>query len=275
MVEISVGKLAREEQHARPDWRKADWKSMKAELCEQEWVGSVKRSSVDRAWRMVKEKVEQLIKKYIPNRRMRNKNRPNWMTGEILKAIRKKKRRWKRDKFRADKSEYKEQEKKTLNLIRNAKRSFEKKLSRGNSGNSRPFYAYIKQKTKCRPSIGPLKRNGATVTDDQEMANLLNRAFSDVFTREDTANIPQPDRMEMNSILSTVNISAVTVKKKIRLLRSCRVPWMPCLIGQIPGECLSMLRSARLCILATKTQNICSAWEVKLWGALRRRRTLV
>ena len=36
VVEISVGKLAREEQHARPDWRKADRKSMKAELCEQE-----------------------------------------------------------------------------------------------------------------------------------------------------------------------------------------------------------------------------------------------
>ena len=219
-----MGKLAREEQHARPDWRKADWKSMKAELCEQEWVGSVKRSSVDRAWRMVKEKVEQLIKKYVPNRRMRNKNRPNWMTGEILKAIRKKNRIWKRDKFRADKSEYKEQEKKTRNLIRNAKRSFEeKKLSRDNSGNSRPFFAYIKQKTKCRPSIGPLKRNGATVTDDQEMANLLNSAFSDVFTREDTANIPRSDRMEMNSILSTVNISVVTVKKKIRLLRTVSV----------------------------------------------------
>ena len=47
-----------------------------------------------------------------------------------------------------DKSEFVEQEKLTRNLIRNAKRRFEKKLADGNGGNKRLFFAYVKQKTK-------------------------------------------------------------------------------------------------------------------------------
>jgi len=53
--------------------------------------------------------------------------------------------------------EYKEVERKVKNLIRNAKRSYEKRLARESQGNSRPFYAYLKRKTKLRTSIGPIK----------------------------------------------------------------------------------------------------------------------
>ena len=46
-----------------------------------------------------------------------------------MRAIRKKKRLWKRDKHKVDN----EQEKKTRNLIRNGKRRFEKKLANSNT----------------------------------------------------------------------------------------------------------------------------------------------
>ncbi len=70
---------------------------------------------------------------------------------------------------------------------RSAKRKFEKKLADGYSGNSRPFYSYIKKKTKSRPSIGPLKdKKEKVVTEDQEMAEVLNEFFSSVFLQEKT-----------------------------------------------------------------------------------------
>jgi hypothetical protein len=45
---------------------------------------------------------------------------------------------WKRDKERADKSEYKEQEKKTRNMIKNAKKRFERRLADGGGLNRSP-----------------------------------------------------------------------------------------------------------------------------------------
>ncbi len=44
--------------------------------------------------------------------------------------------------------EYKELEKSTKNMIRAAKRRFEKKLAAGGDGNKRPLFAYIKESTK-------------------------------------------------------------------------------------------------------------------------------
>jgi hypothetical protein len=49
----------------------------------------------------------------------------------------------------------------------------------------------MKQRTKTKPTIGPLKDTSAqTVTDTVGMAPLLNKTFNAVFTREDTGVIP-------------------------------------------------------------------------------------
>jgi hypothetical protein len=88
-------------------------------------------------------------------------------------------------------AEYKEVEKKLRNMIRNAKRNFEKKIEKGTGSeqsNKRKFFAYIKLKTKSRAGIGPLKDGaGQTVQDSGEMANLLNKFFSSVFSHEGDA----------------------------------------------------------------------------------------
>jgi Reverse transcriptase (RNA-dependent DNA polymerase) len=59
---------------------------------------------------------------------------------------------------------------------------------------------------------------GRTVQDDGEMAKLLNRFFSSVFTRENTANIPEPVAGEQ--VLEDVKITAKAVREKIKGLRA-------------------------------------------------------
>jgi hypothetical protein len=93
--------------------------------------------------------------------------------------------------------EYREADKKVRNLIRNAKRRFEKKLATGKGGNNRPFFSYIKKKTKSRSSVGPLKNaNKETVSEDGKMAEVLNGFFSSVFTREELGNIPEAENLQ-------------------------------------------------------------------------------
>ena len=238
VTEISVGKQARENQLPLPDWRRADWAAMKQELADRSWSRRVMASDTDTAWRMVKGKVEDLIRRHVPVRRRRNQNRPGWLSQDILRAIRKKKRVWKKVKNKADKREFVEQEKITRNLIRNAKRRYEKKLADGNGGNKRPFFAYVKQKTRSRPSIGPLKHGGVTVTDNKEMATLLNKCFGESFTREDSANVPDPTAMVLGSLLESLDIKVSAVKKKIRGPKR-----RPDLTGLAPGSSKSCRRN--------------------------------
>jgi hypothetical protein len=141
-----------------PDWRRANWDQMRAELRgDREWLTQIRASGTTAAWDLLRDKVTSLIGKHVPERRRRNNNRPAWMTQEILRAIRRKKRLWKKTKGSQPTDDYLAAEKTVRNLIRNAKRKFEKKLASGNGGNKRPFFAYIKQRTKSRPSIWPLE----------------------------------------------------------------------------------------------------------------------
>ena len=115
------------------------------------------------------------------------------MTKEILAAVRKKQRMWKETKQGASVEDYKKEDKKVKNMIRRAKNSYERKIAEA-VGNNKPFYAYVKRKSKCRPEVGPLKdKDGKTVAD---------------------ADMPTRTR------LSTIYVSKYEVKKKIRKLRS-------------------------------------------------------
>jgi hypothetical protein len=209
---------------AMPDWNKADWDSIKRELAREDWDEKMYGLNTEQAWNLLRSKLHCLIEKHVPPRRRRNHNRPPWLSREILRAIRKKKRLWRLAKQGQKVDEYREAEKSLKNMIRNAKRKFERGIAKGCGServNKRRFYSYIKQRTKSRPGIGPLRDGqGKTVQSDKEMTKLLNRFFAGVFTREDTANIPDPQPTGCRQELRGVNISVRAVKQKIRKLRT-------------------------------------------------------
>ena len=91
------------------------------------------------------------------------------------------------------------------------KEDLRRNLPATEEGTTAPFFSYVKQRTKSRPSVGPLKSGGKTVSGSKDMANLLNTCFSEAFTREGAGNIPEPATMEMNSLLEGVSITAADV----------------------------------------------------------------
>jgi len=141
------------------------------------------------------------------------------MRNEILAAIRTKKKLWQRAKSGRGVEEYKEQEKRVKNMIKKAKRQFEKKLAEGGNRNKKPFFAYVKRKTRTQQGVGPLRGgDGRTVTDDTEMAEVLNGFFSSVFTREDVTGIPAAAAGDSVPI-ERMRITEWEVKKAIRKLK--------------------------------------------------------
>ncbi len=69
--------------------------------------------------------------------------------------------------------------------------------------------------------MGPLKTvGGETVADSEGMANVLNKAFKEVFTREDLSNVPEPEALNLESSLETVKFTDREVRKKILDLRT-------------------------------------------------------
>ncbi len=130
--------------------------------------------TVEEEWGKSREKVESLVATFELKRRRRNHNRPKWMTREILRAIRRKKRMWKTVRGNNIQNEYQELEKSVKNMIQ---RKFVKKLAAGGDGNKRTFFVYVKEKTKSRTSVGPLKDSRGTISEAVDMANLFSSKF--------------------------------------------------------------------------------------------------
>ena len=171
-------------------------------------------------WELFKGKVTRSVQKHVPTKIVKSNGRSAWMRGEIMVALHRKKKLWLRARRGGvrEQEEYKTQERAVKSMIRRAKRTFEKKLAEGGNKNKKPFYAYVKKRTRTRQGVGPLKADGRTVTDDLEMAEVLNKFFSTVFTREDCSHIPAAAAPQSEP-LEQVRITEWEVRKAIRKLK--------------------------------------------------------
>ena len=202
------------------NWNKADWDSLRTGARNKNWSEKIKDLSAIEAWDTVKQDLLELVEDFVPKKPRRNPNRPPWMNQQILKEIRRRKRMWKSNK---DGDLYKEQSKRVKRMIRGAKRRLERRLADGGSSN-KPFYSYVKSKTKTRVGVGPLKDlDGNLVSSSKEMASMLNGYFSSVFSPE-MDRPPDIQEMEVRSKLETIDISTRKVQKKIRELKPDSAP---------------------------------------------------
>jgi len=205
----------------KPDWNKANWDAMRYDLGSCDWYQLLNNLNTEAAWAEVRSALEDVTNRYVPPKRQRPPNRPIWMTKEISSAMARKRRLWRKN---GQNDEYREAEKKVRNLIRNAKRNFEKKLAKSN-GNSKPFYSYLKNKTQSRSGIGPLLgENNILSTDSKEMADILNKYFSSVFSADDSQGAPQDVEQHEAPQLDNIQIRVSDTRKLIRDLKTAGSP---------------------------------------------------
>ena len=214
---------------------------------------------------ILRNRLDQLVEDHVPTCSFKPR-KSDWMTGYILREIRRKRRQWKKAKAgRAeDSEEYEATAKKVKNIIRNAKRSLEKKLATEKYYNSKPFYNYIKKKSTTRSTIGPLiNEQGDTVVEEEEIAEELNSYFASVFTREDLADIPEPTPMNSRTKLRGTWISTKKVKRKIRELKTHGAAGPDGIRPQLLQQCVDEL-SPVLAMIGRKsldTGNVPEEWR--------------
>ncbi len=158
LFSVSLKSKADKTEEQVPNWNRADWPAIRHALTGTNWPDVLHSCTASEAWAKFRDTIMRLVDKHVPSRPRRQPNKPVWMNREVLRAVRKKRRLWKKARCGTQEmSKYKEAVKDTARKIRNAKRNFEKKLSKEKPGSSRPFFSYVKGKTKSRVTIGPLK----------------------------------------------------------------------------------------------------------------------
>ena len=207
------------------DWRKGDEIGLVNYLKLVDFARLFQGKNVSAAWDVFKETIEEAIDRYIPLKVRRSKGRPPWLTSRVKNLINRKQRYWKKfSKSRSpeDFENYKLAEGLCKRGVSAAKRAFERKLAK--SGNTRPFTSYIKSKIKCVSSVGPLKVDNVLVTKNDEMANILNKFFVSVFTKEPPGTPPAPEPLAYQEPLLDIAFTPSKVKRKLEALRPNSAP---------------------------------------------------
>ena len=199
------------------DWKNGDADGLRSYLGDINWAEELGNKDAEQAWLHMLSKVNDGVSQYIPKIRRRQNNNHQWTTKIVKRLVRQKQRRYNtymQTRSPSDYDRYKATEKECKKAVRRAKKKFEAKIA--TNGNKRPFNSYIKSKTKSRVNVGPLKQGTDLITDNFEMAKILNNQFSSVFSNEDLVNIPDcPDNSKGNMIHDAVfNPDNVLIKIK-------------------------------------------------------------
>jgi ribonucleases P/MRP protein subunit RPP40 len=149
--------------------------------------------------------IENLCNKYVPLKIKKSWKRKVWVTRDVVKATRRKRKAWlkyRQDRSDVNKRNYDDSKKLVIGEIKKAVQKYEETLANNCKDNSKAFFKYIKSNSKGGEHIHALKNsNNEWVKDDIDMASLLNRYFKSVFVADD-GNKVIFERKELKESLS-------------------------------------------------------------------------
>ena len=201
---------------------KADVQKMKASCLR--WSGKTNSGGWVEGRQWTSEILDRLTKECMPTKKRRTGNRPLWMTCNIMRMLRKQKTLWQaycgEKYYMADHRQYlayQSVQKEVKKQIRMAKRKLERSHAKKSKKIPKQFYAYMKSKTSSKVSVRSLRVEEGLVTDDNEMACILNAQYTRVFTRGDTAHLPAPEFLFTGErALSEMRFEERQVVKKLK-----------------------------------------------------------
>ena len=203
------------------DWKNGDADGLRLYLSSVNWETELGERSTNEAWEFFKDRIASGTDTFIPKVPRRKNSRPQWMTKNVMRLIRLKKRHYNmfmQTRLQEHKDRFRETQTKCKREVRKAKRKFEKSIA--TNGNKRPFNSYIKSKTKSRANVGPLKVAGNTISGNKEMATALNDFFGTVFLHENVNSIPTCTVIPSGSSICDIYFNELQVSQKIAKLKS-------------------------------------------------------
>ena len=264
------------------NYSKGNYDGMRSELegtnwCDEYVVKSGERD-VEENWSILKAKLLELRNKYVTLNKANSS--PSWsekgtvpISKSTQNAIRSKKRahrKWMISK-RSGESDvtriaYTKERNKVKKLLRRERRDFEKGIAQLAKKNPKMFWSHTRRKLKTKSGVGPLLEKDTDKDslryDDKSKADILQRQFLSVFTKESADNVPELSSRTLFSI-SNLIITRTMVKEKLESLN----PYKSCGPDNLHARLLKELAShiagpiSALFNLTTKSGEIPKDWK--------------
>ena len=177
---------AKKEFRPRRLYHKGNYVEINRLLNDIDWQREFDGKNVHQRWEIFKNKLEEIIDKYVPMSEPRTHNAP-WMNRKVMVMYKNKYHAWKRymeSKTSSKWRDYVKERNKTCKIERDEKRAYEKRLAKEVGLNRRGFFKYVNSRLTVRPEISTLiDENGDIKHEERELANICNKYFHSAFNR--------------------------------------------------------------------------------------------
>ena len=131
------------------------------------------------------------------------KDKDKWLDRDCISIINRKRITWNRYRRRKTTLRYENYcriRNEATTALREAKRKYEKEISKEAKKNPQAVYGYMRSKMKIKEEVTRLKKdNGSLTVNDEENCKVLNENFQKVFVREPEGQLPEPDYVLMEN----------------------------------------------------------------------------
>ena len=179
-------------------YSKADWNKLRAKTLDfkEEFMEKYSDRSVDDNYESLKSHVNNIIDDHVPSKMSTTRFNVPWITPAIKRMCRKKQRlfnRAKRTRKPRHWDSFKSHKRDTLRALRKARWSYINNILQLSleENDSKPFWKYVKSQRQDNIVVTTLKSKGQLHTDNTTKAEILNRQFKSVFTKEDKSTVPK------------------------------------------------------------------------------------
>ncbi len=215
IIEVDTRRPETQGQGKSWNWKQANWEAMRRKLSTVQWQEDFDGLTGDEAWTHLKGRLDAMVEEHVPERTRAGTKRPPWLSVDLLRLIRLKRRLWtkyKRSPTAENLEEYKKMEKTTGKQIKYVKKQVERRVAE--SKDKKIFYSYLKTKTKSRAGVGPICVEGQILTENVEIAEALNDYFGSVFREEEDGPPPSATPIPGRKRCSRVWFRPSQVKEK-------------------------------------------------------------
>ena len=213
--------------HPCLDFSKADFPAMRQALDSIDWSNTL-QGDTNQQWITFTSMLRTLEAKFIPLKKPNNKHpkKAPWMSFKAVKLVNKKHQLYNKYKSKSHPA-YMRVAREADTEMRRAKRSFERKLAKSIDTDRRSFYAYVRNRSRSKPSITSFIGQDKVQIQHEEVAEEFNRYFTSVFTIENTADSPSATPLFHGSEhdkLCDIYIDESVVRTKLDRVRIDKAP---------------------------------------------------